>query len=47
MWYLQIDTLGIMLGFSVLFVLAGNGPAHAMWQADGMAPVSTTYEKKL
>ena len=24
MWYLQIDTLGIMLGFSVLFVLAGQ-----------------------
>ena len=23
MWYLQVDTLGIMLGFSVLFVLAG------------------------
>ena len=24
MWYLQIDTLGLMLGFSVLFVLAGQ-----------------------
>ena len=24
MWYLQTDTLGIMLGFSVLFVLAGQ-----------------------
>ena len=24
MWYLQIDTLGIMLGFSVLFALAGQ-----------------------
>ena len=28
-------------------VLAGNGTAHAMWQARGMAPVGTLYEKKL
>ena len=28
-------------------VLAGNSAARAMWQAYGMTPVSTTYEKKL
>ena len=28
-------------------VVAGNGAARAMWQAYGMTPVSTTYEKKL
>ena len=28
-------------------VLTGNGAARAMWQAHGMAPVSTVYEKKL
>ena len=28
-------------------VLAGNGAAHAMWQACGMTPVGTLYEKKL
>lgn len=28
-------------------VLTGNGAAHAMWQARGMAPVGTLYEKKL
>ena len=28
-------------------VLAGNDPARAMWQAYGMTPVSTIYEKKL
>lgn len=28
-------------------VLAGNSAAHTMWQARGMAPVGTLYEKKL
>ena len=28
-------------------VLTGNSAARAMWQERGMAPVSTTYEKKL